>query len=190
MNMEDIPDLENKCFLPIFRQNLAQMNQSGLSQFESTWIAGVHILKNYYVVYDMDTSTSVNILGIERRNSEDRIGMSDDPEEVDWIKKYMDLVIAIIVFSLACLLLICFYNYRKAKREKHNDLLMTEANSDDDDSFSIKNMLKTGSSEQKWKIKPAGYKTKSPRSSMKKSALKVNYSEVSGMSSPTNNRTS
>ena len=60
------------------------MNLTGLSQYESTWIAGVHILQSHYVVYDMESSANANILGIGPRNLDDRIGLSDDPED-DWI---------------------------------------------------------------------------------------------------------
>ena len=101
----------------------------------------------------------------------------------------MKLVIAIIVLSLACLFLICLYNYRKGNKEKHNDILVTEFNSDDDDSFSANNMLKTASSDQKQKIKTSGSSKMSPTATKltKTRALKVNSSEVSGMSPTSNN---
>ena len=51
----------------------------------------------------------------------------------------MDLMIAIITLSLLCLFLICFFQFRKRRKDNQTELVLEYVS--DDDSFSARNML-------------------------------------------------
>ena len=112
----NVQNKNEKCFLPIFRHHLPSINQT-MSAYKDTWIAGSHLLSNYYVVYDMESPGDNNVIGIANKNPKDQIGSPEEPEEAGWLKNYMDLMIAVIVLSLLCLFLICFFQFRKRHKD-------------------------------------------------------------------------
>lgn len=65
----------NQCYIPIFQQQMGNMEQS-LASYSSTWLIGARMLDDFYVVYDMETVSSKGTyrLGIGLKNQQDLIG--------------------------------------------------------------------------------------------------------------------
>lgn len=152
VNGSDVPyDIEDKseyCFLPLFRNNLANMDSS-FAEYENKWIAGVRVMALHYLVYDMETSGTGGTyrLGIAPKNPEDKIGQDIVPDsDSEEFQLYFYIMVGTIAASAVCLTIFCCqYQRRKEKSNEVADILDTNL-SDDDDGFNARQMLKSNDS--------------------------------------------
>lgn len=123
---DQIGGTADECYLPIFRQQMSNMDGS-LSQYNSTWLIGSRILDDHYVVYDMEETPSGTFrLGIGVKNPTDLIGDDVSPETDSHFSQFIDIVIGATVISLICLLVICICFCRK-RNKSEGDILESNA---------------------------------------------------------------
>ena len=104
------------CYLPFIRHDLGNMDDS-LKYYWRTWVIGIRILKDHYMIYDMvdGFNNGYNRLGIAPKNPKDTIGSDYNPDNNSFLSEYLDAIIAVMISLVVCVCCLCFFLWRKRK---------------------------------------------------------------------------